>query len=214
MLVDGLDQLHLHGEIYTAVWEKTTLLIGFFLVFFGMRTWIADHVEMNKKLETQAYRDELTGLFNRRGMLQKFDAMDEVAKSEHLNMSFIIADLDDFKVFNDTMGHVAGDVYLAKLGRCLLALADKNAVIGRWGGEEFAVCMLDSDINQALELSEKIRNVVSEIPLPKEMNGQFMTVSLGVSQKIPQEKYLDAIKRADRSLYLAKNQGKNKSVAG
>ncbi|VAW48480.1 diguanylate cyclase/phosphodiesterase (GGDEF & EAL domains) with PAS/PAC sensor(s) [hydrothermal vent metagenome] len=213
MLVDGLDQFHVHGELYTAIFEKTTLLIGVILVFFGMKAWIVDHGLMNKKLEKMAFTDELTGLFNRRGMLKKFEAMDELSKTNQLTLSFIIADLDDFKVFNDTMGHVSGDAYLADLGQSLLAMANKTTVIGRWGGEEFAVCMLGTDLNQAFEFSEKIRQTVVQIPMPPEMKKQNMTVSLGVSQKMPQEKFMDAIKRADRSLYSAKNQGKNQSVA-
>ena len=214
MLVDGLDQLHLHGEIYTALWEKATLLLGFSLVFVGMKAWIVDYSQMNNKLETKAITDELTGLFNRRGMLKKFKAMDELSKRNNQNLSFIIADLDDFKVFNDTMGHVSGDAYLADLGQSLLTMANKTTVIGRWGGEEFAVCMLGSDLHQALEFSEKIRQTVVNIPMPPQMKKESMTVSLGVSQKNPQEKFTDTIKRADRSLYSAKNKGKNQSMAG
>lgn len=214
MLVDGLDQIHVHGELYTAVFEKTTLLIGVFLVFVGMKAWIVDDALMNEKLEILTLTDELTGLFNRRGMLKKFEGLDELAQKKHLTLSFIIADLDDFKVFNDTMGHVAGDAYLADLGQSLLSMANENTVIGRWGGEEFAICILGGDLNQALDFSEKIRQTVIGISMPLQMKVQNMTMSLGVSQKIEGEHFMDAIKRADRSLYLAKNKGKNQSIAG
>lgn len=213
MLVDGLDQLHFHGELYTAIFEKSSLLVGVVFVYIGMKAWIVEHGLMNRKLKKQAFTDELTGLFNRRGMLKKFEAMDDIAKTDQLALSFIIADLDDFKVFNDTMGHVSGDAYLADLGYHLLTLADENNVIGRWGGEEFAVCLLGSDINQALDFAVKIQQKVAQIQMPQAMKKQHMTVSLGVSQKNPDEHMMDAIKRADRSLYTAKNQGKNQSVA-
>jgi diguanylate cyclase (GGDEF)-like protein len=213
MLVDGLDQIHIHGELYTAVFEKTTLLLGVILIFIAMKAWVVEDAYLNKKLERQAFTDELTGLYNRRGILKKFEAMEALSKLNHSKLSFIIADLDDFKVYNDTMGHVSGDAYLADLGQSLLSMADKKIVIGRWGGEEFAVCMLGSDLAEALAFSEKIRQTVLDIPMPPQMNKQQMTVSLGVSQKMPDEPLMDAIKRADRSLYLAKNQGKNQSVA-
>ena len=213
MLVDGLDQIHIHGELYTALFEKATLLLGVISIFIGMKAWIVEDAKMNTKLEKQAFTDELTGLYNRRGLLKKFEAMDALSKLNHSKLCFLIADLDDFKVFNDTMGHVSGDGYLADLGQSLLTMADKNIVIGRWGGEEFAVCMLDTDLAEALQFSEKIRQTVLDIPMPPQMNKQHMTVSLGVSQKMPDEPLMDAIKRADRSLYLAKNQGKNQSVA-
>ncbi len=213
MLVDGLDQIHIHGELYTAVFEKATLLLGVISIFIGMKAWIVEDANMNKKLEKQAFTDELTGLYNRRGLLKKIEAMDVLSKLNQSKLSFLIADLDDFKVFNDTMGHVSGDGYLADLGQSLLTMADKNIVIGRWGGEEFAVCMLDTDLAEALQFSEKIRQTVLDIPMPPQMKKQRMTVSLGVSQKKPDEPLMDAIKRADRSLYLAKNQGKNQSVA-
>lgn len=214
MLVDGLDQIHIHGELYTAVFEKATLLLGVISIFIGMKAWIVEDAFLNKKLEKQAFTDELTGLYNRRGMLKKFESMNEEAEANGLNLSLIIADLDDFKIFNDTMGHISGDTYLAQLGHSLLSMAEKNVVIGRWGGEEFAVCMLDCELAQALLFSEKIRQTVVSISVPPQMKTQHMTVSLGVSQKKPQEPLMDAIRRADRSLYSAKSQGKNQSVAG
>lgn len=213
MLVDGLDQIHIHGELYTAVFEKTTLLLGVICIFIGMKAWVVEDDHMNKKLEKQAFTDELTGLYNRRGVLRKIEAMEALSKLNHSKLSFIIADLDDFKVFNDTMGHVSGDAYLAHLGESLLAMANENIVIGRWGGEEFAVCMLGAELTEALAFSEKIRQTVVAIPMPAQMNKKHMTVSLGVSQKTSGEQLMDAIKRADRSLYIAKNQGKNQSVA-
>lgn len=214
MLVDCLDQFHNHNEIYTAIAEKSTLLLGFILVFFGMKAWIVEHALLNKKLETQAFTDELTGLYNRRGLLKKFEAMNESAIKNNLALSIIIADLDDFKEYNDTLGHMSGDNFLANLGRSLLMKMSPCEVIGRWGGEEFAICMLGSDLQQASKFSEQIRADVANIKLPDSMKKACMTISLGVSQKKPDEALMDTIKRADRSLYAAKSKGKNQSIAG
>lgn len=213
MLVDGLDQLHYHGEIYTAIGEKLTLVIGFTLIIKGVKDWIYDFVELNRILERQVITDELTGLYNRRGMLQQFEYFDEIAKKNSMSLSFIIADLDDFKKFNDTMGHLAGDGFLSNLGKSLLELMSKNQVIGRWGGEEFAICLLGSDINKAAEFAEKIRKRVLEIELPPKMGKQKMSVSLGVAELKSNESVMETIKRADQSLYLAKSNGKNQVVA-
>ncbi len=213
MYVDGLDQFHLHGEMYTAVAEKATLFSGFVLLFIGINKWIVEYGNLNSKLENQAFTDELTGLYNRRGMLKKFEALSEKAAEERLVLSFIIADLDDFKRINDTLGHLSGDKFLANLGQNLMKMMGKNQVIGRWGGEEFAICMLGSDMHEATEFAEQIREVVANIKLPPAMGDQAITVSLGVSQKQKDEPIMDAIKRADRSLYKAKSNGKNKCVA-
>ncbi len=213
MFVDGLDQFHFHGEIYTALGEKFTMLIGFTLVFFGVRRWIVEYGQMNTRLEKQVVTDELTGLYNRRGMLQKFEAMSDIAQDNDLPLSFVIADLDDFKEFNDTLGHLAGDKFLKKMGASLLSMTSKNEIIGRWGGEEFAVCLLGSDLNQAMKFAEKMRLAVINMKLPEVMEERYMTLSLGVSQKNHKEPLMEAIKRADRSLYTAKSKGKNQSFA-
>lgn len=213
MYVDGLDQFHLHGELYTAVAEKATMFSGFILLFIGINKWIVEHGNLNKKLEDQAFTDELTGLYNRRGLLRKFDAMLAEAKDMGRPMSIIIADLDDFKEFNDTFGHLAGDDFLSELGCHLLGLMGKNQVIGRWGGEEFAIGLLGSELQHALAFAEKLRHKVAQIELPKGMSKHRVTISLGVCEKATDESLMEAVKRADRSLYQAKNQGKNQAIA-
>ncbi len=213
MLVDGLDQFYWHSQFYTAIWEKITLLIGFIMLFIGVKEWLVDHALMNEQLKTLANTDELTGLYNRRGMLSKISAMNEKAIINNQSLSFIIADLDDFKIYNDTMGHVAGDKFLADLGNSLYGMISKNAAIGRWGGEEFAICKIGADLATAYEFAEKIRTAVAGIPLPEAMHKDNMTLSLGVSQKRPDESFMDAIRRADRFLYTAKNNGKNQTVS-
>ncbi|TDR22657.1 GGDEF domain-containing protein [Marinicella litoralis] len=213
MYIDALDQLHFHGELYTAIGEKLTLVIAFTLIIFGVKDWISDFVNLNKILERQVITDELTGLYNRRGMLQQFKAFEAVAQKNSLSLSFVIADLDDFKKYNDTMGHLAGDSFLSDLGKSLLELMSKNQVIGRWGGEEFAICLLGSDVNKACEFAEKIRLRVLGITMPPKMGNEKISVSLGVAELKNNESVMDTIKRADNSLYLAKSNGKNQVVA-
>ena len=211
MCVDGLDQFFLHGEVYTAVLEKSPMLLGFVLIFIGVKNWIAADTLLNKKLENQAFTDDLTGLYNRRGLLQKFEELNEIAIRNDQPLALVIADLDDFKEYNDSFGHISGDKFLAEMGQSLLKMMGSNEIIGRWGGEEFAICLLGSDIKQAHEFAEKIRHQVNELVLPSAQQNHGITISLGVSEKQPGEPLMEAIKRADRSLYAAKRQGKNQT---
>jgi diguanylate cyclase (GGDEF)-like protein len=212
MLIDGLDQLHYHGELYTALGEKLTQMISFTLILLGVKNWIVEFSSMNTQLEKLVITDELTGLYNRRGLLQKFADMERIAHSNDLALSFVIADLDDFKEYNDTMGHLAGDELLHSLGQSFRQLTNENQIIGRWGGEEFAIGLLGSDVVAARAFAEQIRQQVLATNLPKSHDGSPLTISLGVAQLLPGEDLMNAIKRADRSLYKAKRSGKNQVV--
>jgi diguanylate cyclase (GGDEF)-like protein len=209
MYIDWLDQLHYHNEVYTAIGEKLTLMISLTLIIIGIRQWIVDFSQLNKVLQKKAMTDELTGLYNRRGLLEKIEIMEQVAMTSNLSLSFVIADLDDFKEYNDAMGHMVGDELLCQLGKSLLLLMNKNEVIGRWGGEEFAICLLGYDVNTAKEFAEKVRLAVQQIALPSVMGNRKLSLSLGVAEHLKHESIMDTIKRADRSLYKAKRNGKN-----
>jgi len=213
MLVDSLDQLHYHGELYTAIGEKLTLIVGFILIVVGVKEWIIEFGKLNKRLERQVVTDELTGLYNRRGMVQQFEMMQGIAVKNDLSLSFVIADLDDFKIYNDTMGHLEGDDFLKEVGRSLLKLMSKNKVIGRWGGEEFAICLLGSDLKHAVDFAEKIRQAILQLKLPEQMKNNRVTMSLGVAELTGGERVMDSVKRADRALYKAKKNGKNRVLS-
>ena len=213
MLMDGLDELYIHSELCTALSEKLTLVVAFILIILGIRQWIAEFAEMNNSLEKQVITDELTGLFNRRGFLQTVQDMQVVSKKKQQSLSFIIADLDDFKTYNDTMGHLEGDELLRQLGQFLKSLMSENEVVGRWGGEEFAFCVLDGEISHVVEFAEKIRTKVSNFLSAEKFGNRKMTFSLGVAQVLPNEPIMESIKRADQYLYVAKHRGKDQVVS-
>ncbi len=212
MLMDGLDELHIHNELYTAWSEKLTLLVAFVLIILGIRQWITEFTELNKSLEKQVITDDLTKLYNRRGFLQNVREMECRGKESGKTISFIIADLDDFKAYNDTMGHLEGDELLRKLGQYLKSLIDKNQIVGRWGGEEFAFCVLNANLSEVVKFAEKVRRGVAEFLTSDQFGGINITFSLGVAQVMEDETIMEAIRRADQSLYVAKNQGKNQVV--
>lgn len=213
MLMDGLDELHIHNELYTALGEKLTLVVAFSLIILGIRDWIAEFTQLNKNLEDQVITDDLTKLHNRRGFLQKVNKKQSLALEHGEQISFIIADLDNFKAYNDTMGHLEGDELLRSLGQFLKSMMTENHIVGRWGGEEFAFCVLKGKLSDAVDFAEKIRSEVSIFLNSDQFGGINITFSLGVAQVKEDESIMEAIKRADQSLYAAKNQGKNQVVA-
>ncbi|MEZ5470879.1 MAG: GGDEF domain-containing protein [Marinicella sp.] len=212
MLMDGLDELHIHNELYTAFSEKLTLVVAFVLIILGIRRWIAEFTALNHNLEKQVITDDLTQLYNRRGFLRTVRNMEIIGQKNGQVISFIIADLDDFKAYNDSMGHLEGDELLRKLGQFLKSLMKENQIVGRWGGEEFAFCILNGELPEVVKLAENIRKAVSDYLKSDQFGGINITFSLGVAQVVPGESFMEAIKRADQSLYVAKNQGKNQVV--
>lgn len=209
LTADALDQLYYHGEVYTAIVEKSFRLIGYTLVFIGLKQWLDEYKQLNEKLSVQAFKDNLTGLLNRRGMLNQLDEMCHIARDNNKPLSIIIIDFDDFKEINDNYGHVAGDKVLELVAQSLLQFLAKEQKIGRWGGEEFAIAELSVNSEQARELCENIRTHIKTITMPKSINGHKVTLSFGVSELRDNEIYLDVIKRADRALYKSKNSGKD-----
>ncbi len=163
-------------------------------------------------LASEASRDSLTGLYNRRYMeyALKREMMD--AASSELPLSVIMLDVDHFKSYNDTNGHPAGDVVLKSLGKILTATLRQSDIITRYGGEEFLVILPRTGPEGVVRVMEKIRLAVEEYPFPngESQPGGRLTVSLGAAC-FP-EHASDAAKLvdlADKALYRAKREGRN-----
>jgi diguanylate cyclase (GGDEF)-like protein len=162
-------------------------------------------------LEKLASTDELTGLANRRF----FDAASD---REFLRIrryggtgSLVMIDLDHFKQVNDTYGHPAGDEALRTFARICDAFLRDTDVIARFGGEEFAAILRDADADQALRVSEQLREAVERATVVCGTRSFRITASFGVSEIRPDDKGLDVvIDRADRALLEAKRAGRNR----
>jgi|GEM_PF-2197400 len=155
------------------------------------------------KLEEMALRDELTGLYTRRAYSQKIKKFLE--KADNIYVFFI--DIDDFKKFNDTYGHSAGDLLLIFVASVLRKLEDIGFVF-RWGGEEFVVFLPDFKKEEIVKIAENLLKDIEE-KSEKEI-GKKITVSIGVSVC---ENYSDIdnkIEEADFAMYRAKEKGKNR----
>ncbi|HSN67351.1 MAG TPA: diguanylate cyclase, partial [Fusibacter sp.] len=174
-----------------------------------------DLKETNESLSRLSFSDGLTGLPNRR----KFDAFYHDAYEENMNrkrhMAVVIMDLDDFKAFNDTFGHLAGDDCLRQVGAKLTgAVALKKDLVARFGGEEFSAVLQGYSKNEVLDLCELIRREIESIEiLIDPLTSSKITVSIGVAYFIPttHEEKDEWVKKADNALYIAKHNGKNQT---
>ncbi len=185
------------------------------LVFWGLsHIYEKTNSEAKALLREMAIFDKLTGLYNRSMLNRHFLNSVDSAKKENKKIALIILDLDLFKEINDKFGHVAGDEVLIKFTEIIKQSLPTEAYAFRLGGEEFAIISLAQNVDDSVNLAELIRKQ-SEQKVYTFNNNQtvFVTVSAGVALLPPQNLELSQIlKTADRRLYLAKSQGRNKVV--
>lgn len=160
--------------------------------------------------------DPLTGLHNRRYLEARL--AEELSRSKRYNypLSFMMIDIDDFKVYNDLNGHQAGDRALEITAQCLRAALRKVDVASRYGGEEFSILLPQTTLQEAGVLADRIRRRIigTQFPHGKSQPLAAVTVSIGLSSFSPSLDSAEAIVRAaDRALYHAKSHGKNRAYA-
>ncbi len=161
----------------------------------------------------KADTDGLTGLYNRRYFNEQMEWLVDRALEQELSLSLILMDIDNFKKYNDTYGHPAGDHLLKVLTAAVSEVVRDHDIFARYGGEEFAIILKDTNNKLAIQIAERIRQVVATIP-----SGTLkcpVTISIGVGTLPDQAgdrfSLLDFV---DKSLYYAKNNGKNRVCCG
>ncbi|MDX9801207.1 MAG: diguanylate cyclase [Spirochaetia bacterium] len=163
------------------------------------------------RIEKLASTDKLTGLLNR----QSFDIIINQAVSENRRnktlLSFIVIDLDHFKKINDSFGHLMGDEVLRKTSEILKNQLRKSDAICRWGGEEFFILLKGCSIDDAFFTAEKLRTTVQEKVFIVKGEPLSITLSCGISEFTYSDTAATALERADRALYLAKENGRNRT---
>lgn len=165
--------------------------------------------EQNDLLSKIALKDSLTGLYNRHFLEQEITRYFEISKSNQQPLSFIMFDLDNFKIVNDVFGHDYGDEVLKIVADTTLDNIRPSDIAVRWGGEEFLVILPNTDIKSAENAAEILRSKVQEALNDK--NGK-VTISLGVTEYNDHDSGLSWFRRADYGLSQAKKTGKNKVV--
>jgi len=173
----------------------------------------------NRELERLSSLDELTGIANRRYFDTMFDREWRRAMREADPLSLIMVDVDYFKRYNDSYGHQPGDECLKLVASCLSgAMQRPTDLVARYGGEEFVILLPGTHARGAIKVAEQVRQSVLELGLPHEQSDvhDCVTVSLGAATVTPMIKHqaTDLLLAADRALYAAKREGRNRVVCG
>lgn len=166
--------------------------------------------EQKEESERKAIIDELTGVYNRRYFEAKLEDELTLAKRFRTNLCLVIFDIDHFKKINDTYGHQAGDSILQELALTSKSLMSSVDSLCRYGGEEFAIILPETKIDQAIDLAEKLRSEVEEHVFYVGDKIINVTISAGIAE-YPTHALLKhgLLEKADRALYYAKNTGRN-----
>ncbi len=163
--------------------------------------------ELVTKLETQSSTDSLTGLLNRRAFQEKLEDEFERARRYTVPLSLLMLDVDKFKAFNDSFGHVAGDETLQTVSHALKEKARATDSVARYGGEEFIIVLPNTSSDGAQVLAERFRRVIEDTKWPH----RAITISVGIATLTPEisscDQFVDA---ADKALYRAKEKGRNR----
>jgi diguanylate cyclase (GGDEF)-like protein len=184
-------------------------------LFVALLHDITHHKQSEDALQRAAMLDPLTKIANRRQFDAFLDKEWQRAIRNAQPLSLVVLDVDHFKLYNDTLGHAAGDVCLQKVAQALQDHAARPTdLAARYGGEEFVLLFAETPADNAARLAEMIRAAVQalEIPNPRSPTSTWLTVSVGVATIVPTQ--LDAIDNlfvcADRAMYAAKAAGRNR----
>ena len=206
-------QSKLRANIYLVsilAFVTTVLLISIVVFFF--RQLVRKLSEARQQLETLATTDSLTGLFNRRQILERFEEECERAQRGGVGLSCLMLDVDHFKRVNDTFGHQKGDEVLKMIATQTRHALRAYDVVGRYGGEEFIALLPGTDLETACVVAERLRLAIQTTVVLQTPAGQPhpTTVSLGLTPWRSGDTVDALIQRADEALYRAKAAGKNR----
>jgi diguanylate cyclase (GGDEF)-like protein len=179
----------------------------------GVNWDITERMRMEEEIRTMAATDPLTGAHNRRKFMELSNA--EYARSKRYGhtLAVLMIDLDHFKAVNDTYGHHTGDLVLQQFTRVSIETLRGNDMFGRVGGEEFAALLVETDLSTARQVAERLRAVIAQTPVLNDGQSVSVKVSIGVAElKSDDQSVEDVIRRADKALYEAKRQGRNRVV--
>jgi diguanylate cyclase (GGDEF)-like protein/PAS domain S-box-containing protein len=193
-------------------------LVGFMFDISERKRAEEQLIMLQRQLEEYSYKDGLTGVANRRMFDSVLDTEWGSAQRSGQPLSLVLLDIDYFKQFNDTYGHIRGDDCLRIVGKALaFALHRPRDFIARFGGEEFVLVLPETDSEAAQQIAERCRDALREQRIAHEKSGvsDLLTISLGVGTAVPaaMDRPLDFVAAVDRLLYQAKQAGRDRLVA-
>ena len=173
--------------------------------------------EVNRKLERLVNIDGLTGVSNRRHFDNYLAREWGRLKREHKPLSLILCDVDHFKLYNDSYGHLQGDDCLRQVAQTIAQVINRPAdLVARYGGEEFAIILPNTDLSGTHEVAKKVQQAIRALELPHSCSktSPFVTISMGISSQIPEQDQAleDLIRFTDKALYTAKAEGRDRII--
>ena len=186
----------------------------YYLKNVALQREVEERMKAQSLAEHLAITDPLTGLFNRRQLLELAEREVTHATRYQRTLALIIFDLDHFKRVNDTFGHAGGDRVLVAVSRFVQSSVRKCDIIGRYGGEEFGLLLPETSAQKALQMFERIRQSIEQMKIELEEGETTVTISAGIAeinQKMERISLNQLLDRADKALYIAKAAGRNQT---
>ena len=173
---------------------------------------VFDRARLYDELRVEAITDPLTGLYNRRYLVERLKEEEHRAGRNQAGLAAIMVDIDRFKGVNDRWGHDAGDVVLRRMAEVIRGVVRGEDIVARYGGEEFCVLVPAIAEGEAEQVAERLREMIERAVLPSEAGVEQVTVSVGVAHRQETDTGTALFHRADQAMYQAKRQGGNQVV--
>ncbi len=225
-MLSGVWAIHVMSNLLFAVrtWRQNPqgfqdINVNGFVIVIGIAGFVTAIVILAKmlidrseeRLRELVRTDPLTGVYNRRGLLEVYERLRSIPVRERPVLAVIVFDLDHFKQINDTHGHQAGDAVIVEFARRAAGLIPAGGVFGRSGGEEFAAILQVGEPRHAALVAETIRQSVAASPVATDAAAIEVTTSIGIATMPAGSADLDRLlSGADRALYVAKDKGRNR----
>lgn len=214
MLGTSITALTVWGFIPFGEWKYRAVEFGMLadatLLALALASQIRSIQLQHMVAERRASSDPLTGLHNRRALVEQAQQLVQRAQASRRDLALIILDIDHFKAINDQYGHAAGDAALVAVGGILASCARSGDIVARWGGEEFLLLLPETRLDDALVMAERLRSTLADTRVPVGDLQIAFTASFGVAH-IGTHSTLDSlISEADSHLYQAKHGGRNR----
>jgi len=200
------------------IMRLSIIILGTILavLFIGM---VKKLIIANEKLKNLSTTDELTKLNNRRSFLEYVDLVWKQNRRLNLPVTILMIDIDYFKKYNDSLGHLEGDKALRAIAKCLKdSIKRETDFVARFGGEEFVCVLPFVEKAEAFEFTKTMVQRVEDmkIPHPKNLCSKYVTISVGLASAVPDgsNSHTQLLNEADKALYSAKETGRNRAVMG